>query len=243
VVDEGLREYLTAAGAPRWHSDAASDADMLVEAAGRLCYRSWAPGLNPNVTKVREGNRDYVGNILRQRHGSVLEHASATFAFTGVSRVFTHELVRHRAGCAVSQESLRYVRLDEIPFWFPPSLRGDLEVVARGNALLRAMESFQKYMSERFKLDEPGVDFSVKKLLTSAMRRFAPIGLSTAILWTANLRALRHVVELRTALGAEEEIRAVFDQVARIASSRYPAAFQDFTRSGLGEWAPASSKV
>ena len=36
-----------------------------------------------------------------------------------VSRVATHELVRHRAGVAVSQESLRFVRLDDLPFWFP----------------------------------------------------------------------------------------------------------------------------
>ena len=57
--------------------------------------------------------------------------------------------------------------------------------------------------------------FHVKKEVTSALRRLAPIGLSTDIIWTANARTLRHVIEMRTAEGAEEELRLVFDKVAR----------------------------
>ena len=58
--------------------------------------------------------------------------------------------------------------------------------------------------------------FHVKKEVTSALRRLAPIGLSTDILWTANLRTLRHVIEMRTAEGAEEEMRSVFDEIAQL---------------------------
>jgi thymidylate synthase (FAD) len=71
---------------------------------------------------VRTDQHEYLGNLLASLHGSVLEHASDTFAFHNVSRVFTHELVRHRAGSAFSQESLRYVRLAEIGFRVPEAL-------------------------------------------------------------------------------------------------------------------------
>lgn len=114
-----LSAFLDAVGAPEWETDAASDEETLAEVAGRLCYKSFKPGLNPNVTKVREGNLNYIGNIIGQQHGSVLEHPSVSFAFLGVSRVFTHELVRHRAGMAYSQESLRFVRLDALTAYYP----------------------------------------------------------------------------------------------------------------------------
>ncbi|KKK63349.1 hypothetical protein LCGC14_2995190, partial [marine sediment metagenome] len=79
--------------------------------------------INRNLTRVREGNQPHIKNILDSGHGSVLEHASATFAFRNVSRVFTHEIVRHRAGWAFSQESLRYVRADELGYWLPSILQ------------------------------------------------------------------------------------------------------------------------
>ena len=119
VEQTELASFLEAVGAPEWETDGFSDEETLVEVAGRLCYKSFKPGLNPNVTKVREGNKNYIGNIIGQGHGSVLEHPSVSFAFLGVSRVFTHELVRHRAGMAYSQESLRFVRLDALTAYYP----------------------------------------------------------------------------------------------------------------------------
>src|SRR5664279_1394951 len=95
-----LNRYLTAVGAPKWASTARAegfpDGQRLVEIMGRLCYRSWAPGLNPNVSRVRTSHPAYMANLLASGHGSVLEHANYTFVFKDVSRVFTHELVRHR---------------------------------------------------------------------------------------------------------------------------------------------------
>jgi thymidylate synthase (FAD) len=71
----------------------------------------------------------------------------------------------------------------------------------------------------------------------------APLGLSTDIVWTANLRTLRHVVEMRTSPGAEEELRMVFDRVASITSAAVPSLFQDFTRADDGSWVPEFRKV
>ena len=93
--------------------------------------RPWAPGLNANVSKVREDSAEYLRNILKSGHGSVLEHANFTFLFHNVSRVFTHELVRHRAGAAYSQESMRFVRLTDIPFWFPDWAKADKELMPK----------------------------------------------------------------------------------------------------------------
>jgi len=79
-----------------------TDGERLAEFAGRLCYMSQA---NP----AHRTTRDYLENIKRQGHGSVLEHASYSLLLEGVSRSLTHELVRHRAGWAFSQLSQRYV--------------------------------------------------------------------------------------------------------------------------------------
>lgn len=245
IIDNGLRDYLTEIGAADWESDASSSAEQLAEVAGRLCYRSFKPGLNANVTKIREGNEIYLNNVIKQKHGSVFEHASVSFIFHHVSRVFTHELVRHRVGVGISQESLRYVRLTDINFWWPGALKNDPEVVQQGKWLVEQMEDFQLWLANRFDLDNPDADFPMKKYITSAMRRFAPLGLATSILWTTNLRNLRHVLELRTALGAEEEIRMVFDVVGHIVHARYPHIFGDFIRNVDGEWKPVqgASKI
>lgn len=242
---DGVRAYLDAVGGGSWlerrlRDETSNDAQLLIEFSGRMCYRSWEPGLNPNVTRIREDQHEYLGNLLRSLHGSVLEHANFTLAFHNVSRVFTHELVRHRAGSAFSQESLRYVRLTDIGFRVPEALEPVREQVLN---IVEQLEEFQVSAAEALGLDEDGVPFSVKKEVTSALRRLAPIGLSTEIVWTANVRTLRHVIEMRTAPGAEEELRRVFDQVARLMKAEAPGLFQDFERSDDGSWLPQYRKV
>lgn len=243
----GMRAYLSDVGGDPWldrreddSSRELNDAQLLIEFCGRVCYRSWEPGLNKNVTRIREDQHEYLGNLLRSLHGSVLEHANYTFVFRNVSRVFTHELVRHRAGSAFSQESLRYVRLTDIGFRVPPALEPVREQVLD---LVEHLEEFQVSAAQSLGLDEEGIPFSVKKEITSALRRLAPIGLSTDIVWTANLRTLRHVIEMRTSSGAEEELRMVFDRVAALMSVEAPSLFQDFTRRPDGSWVPAYRKV
>jgi thymidylate synthase (FAD) len=244
---EGMRGYLKDVGGESWLERRLQEADgapnggeLIVEFGGRACYRSWEPGLNPNVTKVRTDQREYFANILKSSHGSVLEHANWSFALRNVSRVFTHELVRHRAGSAFSQESLRYVRLTDIGFRVPPALEPLREQVIE---IVERLEELQVSAASDLGIDEQGVPFHVKKEVTSALRRLAPIGLSTDIVWTANARTLRHVIEMRTAEGAEEELRLVFDQVARVMQAEAPGLFQDFTRSEDGAWVPEHRKV
>ena len=244
---EGMRGYLEDVGGESWldrrlaeAEDAPKPGELIVEFGGRLCYRSWEPGLNPNVTRVRTDQREYFENILRSAHGSVLEHANYSFALRNISRVFSHELVRHRAGSAFSQESLRYVRLTDIGFRLPPALEPVREQVV---SLVEQLEEFQLSAADELGLDDEGLPFDVKKEVTSALRRLAPIGLSTDILWTANVRTLRHVIEMRTAEGAEEELRLVFGQVAELVAADVPNLFQDFGRQDEGAWVPEYRKV
>lgn len=222
------------------------DGQLLAEFAGRMCYRSWAPGLNANVTKVREDSADYHRNTLASGHGSIYEHASYTFLFQDVSRVFTHELVRHRAGVAISQESLRYVRLTDLGFRIPDVLDAGGTHAGMRDAivnLVETLEDFQLTASDVFQLDAEGVSFAYKKEVTSALRRLAPLGLSTNILWTANLRTLRHVIAMRTAAGAEEEIRTVFQRVAMMMHEIEPLVFQDMRGSADGSFEFENWKV
>lgn len=227
LVESGLQDYLKHLGVPDWTSDASSDGELICEVMGRLCYRSFEPGLNPNVTRVRQGNAPYLANIIEVGHGSVLEHVMLNFIFADVSRVVTHELVRHRAGAAISQESLRFVRLDTLSAYMPMHIRENeagMEIFAR---TFEQLEAIQRELSEVYAIDDEK-QFSVKKQLTSAFRRMAPIGVATTIGWSCNFRTLRHVMEMRTDPHAEEEIRFLFGRVYQLVKERYPNVFADY---------------
>jgi thymidylate synthase (FAD) len=227
LVEEGLQAFLRHTGAPEWTSDAPSDSELLCEVMGRLCYRSFQPGLNPNVTRIREGNAPYLANIVEVGHGSVLEHAMLNFIFADVSRVVTHELVRHRTGTAISQESLRFVRLDTLSAYVPLHIReseSGMEVFVR---TFEELERIQRELAALYAIDDEK-KFDVKKKLTSAFRRMAPIGVATTIGWSCNFRTLRHVIEMRTDPHAEEEIRFLFGKVYHLVKDRYPNLFADY---------------
>ncbi len=242
--DDAIAVYLEKAGAGEYYGEHQpfENAEDIVEFAGRMCYRSWQPGLNPNVTKVRHGQREYLENILKSGHGSVLEHVTWTFLLEDISRVLTHELVRHRPGTAISQESMRYVRLADIPVWLPDWAVADRELMQHIKWMTDHMEEFQRWMAFHFDLDD-ATDFGYKKEKTSFMRRFAPEGVATSMTWTANARALRHIIETRTSPGAEEEIRLVFGKVAELMIKASPMLFGDFKKTPEGAWVPSWSKV
>lgn len=227
VVEDGLNDFLAHINAPDWTTDAPSDAERLCEVYGRLCYRSFMPGLNPNVTRVREGNDKYLGHVISVGHGSVLEHATVNFILSDVSRVFTHELVRHRVGVAMSQESLRFVRLDTLSAYMSAHIEENEAGMTLFTKTMEQLEELQRQLAEVYRIEEE-TSFDRKKKLTSAFRRVAPLGLATTIGWSCNLRTLRHVIERRTDPAAEEEIRLVFGMVFEAVRTRYPNVFADY---------------
>ena len=235
-----------------------SDAALLVALAAKRCYLSFEPGLNPNVSKVREDLTKYLDNVLAQGHGSVLEHATFTFAVEGVSRVFTAEMNRHRAGWAISEGSLRFIRFDQsIPWWRPKMLEPDDSDDFRLARLKRdTLEIFlyafghqqnrYKELVDMWAVDAGDKNFAFKKKVTSLFRRIIGMGVQTGGVWTGNVRALRHVIAARTAPGAEEEIAHVFGRIARLMRDAEPMLFGDFRESISVEgesWVPKYPKV
>ena len=129
---DGLTQYLKDTGNEEFNKDifegctnldGLTDVDIMCSFFAKLCYRSLvADGKNKNISRVRS-IRDNVTATLASGHGSVFEHAVLNFVVYNCSRVFTHELVRHRAGTAFSQTSGRYVRGDTIDFVLDPAPR------------------------------------------------------------------------------------------------------------------------
>lgn len=245
---DGILHWLEDLGALPWaikfSESEPTAADGLAELGGRRCYLSFGTDLNPNVSRIRTDRAQYIANILSSKHGSVVEHAQFSFAVENVSRVLTHELVRHRAGTAVSQESGRYVRLtDAIPFEHPSVLAGNPVLRQEADELLERMGNFQQRVADAFDLDDPRLPFAVKKQITSAMRRYAPEGRSTGLVWSANVRALRHIIETRSAAGAETEIREFAHELGLLMKAHAPLLFADFEIDKDGQWIPQTSKV
>ena len=170
------------------------------------------------------------------------EHATCTFAFLNVSRVFTHELVRHRAGTAISQESLRYVRPENIGIWLPPDLLNKQKDI---KLIIESIEDKYRKLEKSYNWE--GEKFDVKKIITSSLRRILPQGIATNIIWSANHRTIRHEITMRTHESAEVEIRMIFDKVATIMRKNFPLTYSDFKYKKLADgtksWYPEYKKV
>ncbi|MFA6078032.1 MAG: FAD-dependent thymidylate synthase [Candidatus Paceibacterota bacterium] len=243
VDREAVRAWLDEMGADEFEiptEDAVSEPALLVALAAKQCYMAFQPGLNPNVNKVRKDMVEYLDNVLAQRHGSVLEHCVFTFGINGCSRVFTGEMNRHRAGVGISERSMRYIRYTNVRFWMPECFRDESEDTEK---LLRKKLLSRELLTKAFEGDEemmatfadiwkeelsPESTFHAKKVLTSAFRRGIGMGIATGGVWSLNLRALRHVIALRTDAGAEEEIVHVFKKVGKIMIAQVPELFGDF---------------
>lgn len=227
IDGEGLDAYLRAAGCEDFagsiasaRAEGLSDGEILCSFYAKLCYASLVLGHNANVSRVRD-IPDNLKNCFAQGHGSVFEHVQINFVCRNVSRVFTHELVRHRVGTAFSQTSGRYVRGDSVDVVFDPILEPVREEV---ESLQGLIEVRYAEMVRKMGLDEM-TDFAQKKKITSALRRVLPNGQSNEIGFSVNLRALRHLVMMRTGRHAEWEIRAVFGDVYRLTKGRYPLLY------------------
>ena len=200
-----------------------TDGERLAEFAGRLCYMSQK---NP----ANRATRDYLENIKKQGHGSVLEHANYSLLLEGVSRSLTHELVRHRAGFAYSQLSQRYVDESEANFVVPPAIVGDETLEKEWRAQIdQAQSSYVRlveHLMERYSW--VGDKVHRRKMSREAARGVLPNSTETKIVVTANARAWRTMLELRSSEGAELEIRRCAVAMLKLLSKETPAFFSDF---------------
>lgn len=205
-----------------WETDTEIGGEQLVEAGGRLCYLSYGKG--------RKTNAEYVDNIISSKHGSVLEHAVWNFIIAGVSRSFTHELIRHRAGWGYSQLSQRYVDESMANYVEPDVIAEDERLHA---VWLRSVQaSHQAYLDLveglAAKLADVPDRTHRRKLARQAARSVLPNATETMIFVTANARALRHFIELRGSEWAETEIRKVALEFLRVMREEAPNLFSDY---------------
>ena len=262
IINENARNWLDGLGATGYElEDHVSPAEQITQLAGKRCYMSFELGLNSNIQRIRTDMSAFIDNILKVGHGSVLEHVTFTFAIENVSRVFTGEMNRHRAGTAISEGSMRFIPFHDIPICEVPSLRNlepgdplrsfdDLimnekitatrSIIRKGTqAIEYAYSALQEIWAEEL---APESKFSRKKQITSMLRRIIPMGVATGGLWTLNLRALRHVFTMRCAESAEEEIMEVATMMLKLMSITEPLFFKDFELVS-GFWKPRYVKV
>jgi thymidylate synthase (FAD) len=253
VVKSEVERWLTYLKATtfEWPEDVTNPA-FLIALAGKRCYMSFEAGLNPNVTKIRKEYSEYFDNILASGHGSVLEHSVYSFAIENCTRVFTAEMNRHRAGWAISEGSLRFIRFDkEVPYWLPDSLRpapdDDDELKEKKersrHIFDRAFRNQEREYAALLEIWNVGdKNFDYKKKVTSCLRRIIGLGVCTGGVWTGNIRALRHVLTMRCSSVAEEEILHVFSRIAKLMHDEEPHLFGDFEIVD-GYWKPKYIKV
>ena len=176
--------------------------ESLIEHAGRVCYRS--EGDSGNFIQAR----------IAQGHESIIEHASATFEISGISRACSHQLVRHRLA-SFSQESQRYVEAD-FAVVMPPSIRdtdGAHEIWA--NALATCNHAYDK-------LRELGIHKEDARFLL-------PNATATRLVVTMNFRELRHFFRVRLQPEAQWEIRQVATKMLGIMQRETPSVFEDIS--------------
>jgi len=224
VTDEAeIDRFLSDHDFSQWTTDTSVAGEKLSEIAGRLCYMSFAkprPG----------GHATYIDNIKTSGHGSVLEHTAWNFIVTGISRSFTHELVRHRAGFGYSQLSQRYVDESVADFVEPDCIAEDPELheIWR-SAVENAQDAYVKLVDGLGRKFEQVSDKTLRrKMARQAARSVLPNATETKIFITANGRALRHFIELRCNEHAETEIRFVAARMLEILREEAPSIFGDY---------------
>lgn len=166
--------------------------ERMVAMSARLCYSPI--GAEELVENMSESQVEkLVGKIVEMEHLSTLEHVSFTFAIEGVSRVLTHQLVRHRIA-SYSQQSQRYVSEHDFEYIMPPA-------VANNKA---AKEKFEQLMDTVQNTYNELVELGVHK---EDARYCLANASETKIVVTMNARTLLHFFQLRCCVRAQWEIR------------------------------------
>lgn len=225
IDDEKIAEFLDDEGRS-WETDTDVAVEKIAEFAGRVCYLSFGKG--------RKSNEEYLKHILEVRHGSVTEHAVYTLLFTGISRSLTHELVRHRAGWAYSQLSQRYVDESDCNFVEPDLIADDEELHGEFMRILDVIRPAYEKMTGRLadmiaeKYPEIKDRTTLRKMARQAARCILPNATETKICVTANVRAIRHFIELRANPAADLEIRKLAVMMCRLMQEESPNLFGDY---------------
>jgi thymidylate synthase (FAD) len=238
TLGEGLDAFLAAEGTAWQRSPSATIGEELAEFSGRICYMSFGANQSPR------SNKEYIANLIANGHESVLEHVSWTFLLQGVSRAFTHQLVRHRPGFAYSQLSQQYHDETDADFVEPHGLKQYPAIFERwSQAIHTAATSYRAILNElETETCKSTPDISKKELtraIRSAARSVLPNATETKIVVTANARALRHFLEVRGGIVGDFEMRAVSKLLYEMVRSEAPSFIADFECHTLQDGSPS----
>lgn len=212
------------------------DGERLISAAAKLCYSS--VGIESIEESLGEENIEkFLKMLVDLGHESPIEHVSFTFGIEGVSRTLTHQLVRHRIA-SFSQQSQRYVKLDQFEYIIPSSIEKDKE--AR-ELFIEAMEKdqeyynkltdilFKKHLEELLEcgLDEKKARQDAEKQAIEDARYVFPNACETKIVCTMNARSLFNFFSLRTCNRAQWEIRQLAIEMLKRVKEVYPNLFKN----------------
>lgn len=210
--------------------------EKLVAAAAKLCYsKSGAGDLLDHLDDSSVAG--FLEKLMSLGHDSPLEHMSFTFAVEGVSRVLTHQLVRHRMA-SYSQQSQRYVKLEQFEYVIPPAI----QAVPKAKALfIQAMEEDQAAYNKLVEILESDLyeglllkGLSEKKARAQAektaiedARYVFPNACETKIVLTMNARGLINFFEHRCCERAQWEIRALAVEMLKQVRTVAPLVFKE----------------
>ena len=212
------------------------DGEKLVASAAKLCYSS--TGIAEIEEDLREDTiESFLSLLMDLNHESPIEHISFTFGIEGVSRVLTHQLVRHRIA-SFSQQSQRYVKLEQFEYIIPPTIEED---ESAKKIFIKAMEEdqknyddltdilyekhYKKYMEEGFS-ERQSKSKSEKQAIEDARYVF-PNACETKIVLTMNARSLMNFFRLRTCNRAQWEIRELAIGMLKEVKKVYPILFKN----------------
>lgn len=186
--------------------------ELVIANAARTCYDS--------KEKDLESSRKMIKAIVKSGHESCVEHATATFRLSNVSRVLTHELVRHRL-FSFSQLSQRYVKENEPSYVIPDVLVDDNTT---NQKMLLARDIFEKAMQSAWDAYSLLLNYGLKP---EDARFVLPNACTTEIVVSGNFREYRNFLKLRLSPRAQWEIRKaahiILDKLYEIA----PSCFED----------------
>ena len=186
--------------------------ELVIANAARTCYDS--------KEKDLESSRKMIKAIVKSGHESCVEHATATFRLSDVSRVLTHELVRHRL-LSFSQRSQRYVKENEPNYVIPDVLVDDNTT---NQKMLLARDIFEKAMQSAWDAYSLLLNYGLKP---EDARFVLPNACTTEIVVSGNFREYRNFLKLRLSPRAQWEIRKaahiILDKLYEIA----PSCFED----------------
>lgn len=209
--------------------------EKLIAAAAKLCYS------HVGVEDIMEGldqqkTDKFLGMLMDLGHESPVEHVSFTFAVEGISRVLTHQLVRHRIGCSYSQQSQRYVKLEQFEYIIPPEIE---QITEAKELYIEAMEADQRTYNQLTEIlfnkhyekllaagkSEKKAKAMAEKSAIEDARYVFPNACETKIVFTMTARALMNFLRHRCCNRAQWEIKemseAMYEQLIKVAPTLF----------------------